>query len=58
MAIEQLYSTDELCEILGISKPTLWRLSKKGEAPRRVRIGKADRYRESDVKAFLEARVA
>ncbi len=49
----------ELLTILGISRATLWRLTREAEDfPRPIRVSRAAvGYLESDVRAYLERRV-
>ena len=46
-------SRDEVCTLLGISKPTLWRKTKDGEITA-TKIGRKVTYAESEVKRFME----
>lgn len=48
-------SVDKVCEMLDVSKPTLWRWEKSGYLLP-VRIGGKVRYKMSDVKRLLEER--
>jgi excisionase family DNA binding protein len=52
---DELMSPDQLAEALGISVRTLynWRSLRKG--PPGFRVGRAVRYRRSDVKTWLDA---
>ncbi|MFA7131644.1 MAG: helix-turn-helix domain-containing protein [Bacilli bacterium] len=52
---ERLYTTEEVCEILRCSKPTLHRWKRDGLIPF-VRIGTNIRYKESDLKKLLETK--
>lgn len=58
MAVEKLYSQREVLEILGISQPTLWRMGQAGQAPKKIKVGRTVKYRESDLKAFIKSRTA
>ena len=52
---DRLLKQDEVAEMLSVSIRTLeyWR-SKGNSGPRFVKVGKLARYRESDVKAYIE----
>jgi excisionase family DNA binding protein len=50
---EQLLTTNEACEFLRCSKPTLHRWKKEGIVPH-VRIGANIRYRKSDLQKIAE----
>lgn len=53
MALEKLLSPDELVELLGIPKRTIYNWRLRGEGPPAVRVGRHLRYRPSDVEAWL-----
>lgn len=46
------FSRDEVCEMLKISKPTLWAKTKAGEI-RATHIGRRVLYDEAEIKRFL-----
>jgi excisionase family DNA binding protein len=50
---EKLLTTNEACEFLRISKPTLHRWKKEGIVPH-VRFGSNIRYKESDLMNLLK----
>lgn len=50
---ERYLSRDEVCKLIGISKPTLWRKTKDGEI-KATTIGRKVTYAESEVKRFME----
>lgn len=54
---EKLYTTEEACEFLRCSKPTLHRWKKEGIVPF-VRIGVNIRYRESDLRNLINKKGA
>ena len=54
-AAETYPSVDKVCEMLDVSKPTLWRWEKSAYLVP-VRIGGKVRYKMSDVKRILEER--
>lgn len=51
--MEKLYTTDTLAELLQVSQRTIRRERKEGRLPF-VRVRGQIRYRESDVRAYLE----
>ena len=46
------FSRDEVCQMLNISKPTLWAKTKAGEI-RATHIGRRVLYDEAEIKRFL-----
>jgi excisionase family DNA binding protein len=52
---EQLFTVQEVAKRLAISIATVWRLSKSGDLPKPVRIGRSVRWRASDLQNHLEA---
>ena len=56
MSQEHLLTTDEVSEILGVSKSTLasWRRSRPDDLPF-IQDGRFIRYRESDVDEFIDS---
>jgi len=49
----------ELAEMLSISRPTLWRMEKKGELPKRKKLsdtGRAVGWLQSDIREWLDNR--
>ena len=49
----ELLKEEQVCRRLKIGRTTLWQLRRRGELPA-VHIGRAVRYRASDVRAFIE----
>jgi excisionase family DNA binding protein len=56
--IERLLSPEEVAEILGVPKGTLYKWRLVGEGPPAMRIGKHLRYRPGDLDAWLRSREA
>jgi excisionase family DNA binding protein len=50
---DELLTTRDLCEWLGISRLTLFRLRERGEGPPAYRIGKGMRYPRAGVERWL-----
>lgn len=50
---ERYLSRDEVCQLIGISKPTLWKKTRDGEI-KATTIGRRVTYAESEVKRFME----
>ena len=50
---ERYLSRDEVCQLIGISKPTLWKKTRDGEI-KATTIGRRVTYSESEVKRFME----
>lgn len=51
---EKLLDTEETAKILGLARQTLdvWRV--RGRGPRFIKVGRAVRYRESDLQSYLD----
>lgn len=52
--VERLLTTQELADLVGVPKATVYRWAHQGEGPVGIRIGKHRRYRLSDIEAWLE----
>ena len=50
---ERYLSRDEVCQLCGISKVTLWQKTKTGEI-KATNVGRRVTYAESEVKRFME----
>ena len=49
--------TNEVCDLVGVGRPTLWRWRKAGTFPAPVRLGpRAVGWRAEDVQAWIDAR--
>ena len=56
---DRILRVDEVCETIGVSRTTLWRMSRRGEFPRPLRITDYLRgWRASTVAEWLEGRQA
>jgi excisionase family DNA binding protein len=58
MKEQQLMTLAEMCELMGISESTAYYWRQIGKGPKGARIGKALRYRRSDVTAWLDEQFA
>ena len=54
--VDRLLTPDEVAEILGVPKTTLYRWRYHGEGPESMRIGRHLRYRAGAVEAFISQR--
>jgi len=53
----QIIRTQELADLLSVSKQTIWRLSKSGELPPKVKIsGRAVGWTWGSIRKFIEER--
>jgi predicted DNA-binding transcriptional regulator AlpA len=54
--MDNLLSSQRVCEILSISRTTLWRRVKSGQIPppRKAFQGAANRWRESEIEAVID----
>lgn len=58
---DRIIRPNELCEILGVSKPTLYRYISAGELPPRIKLsktGSAVGWRESTINEWLDEKEA
>ena len=53
MALEPLLTVRGVCDLLGVSKPTLYRLIHAGELVP-LRVSQSPRFTREDVRAYLE----
>ncbi len=49
-----MMSADEIANCLGISSRTVWRLKAKGDLPQSIKIGRAVRWKKSDIFEWIE----
>lgn len=55
--MSKLIRASELAKMLTVSKPTLWRMEKKGELPPKIRITeRISGWRTSDILKWIEER--
>lgn len=55
--MNKIIRASELAKKLSISKPTLWRMEKRGELPPKVQISKRiSGWRESDITDWMKSR--
>jgi excisionase family DNA binding protein len=51
--LEPLLTNGDVCELFGISKPTLYRLIRSGDLVP-IRVSRSLRFRPTDIRAYLE----
>jgi excisionase family DNA binding protein len=51
---ETLWSHEQAAAYLGIEEQTLYRLNSEGRGPRRYKVGRYNRYRKTDIDAWLD----
>lgn len=54
VALPRNYSIDEVAQILGVSKPLVYRLNGTGELPF-FKVGRLRRIRQADLESYIEA---
>jgi excisionase family DNA binding protein len=54
--VEKLLTPDDLAELCEVPVKTIYTWNSAGTAPRRIKVGKHVRYRESDVEQWLATR--
>ena len=52
---DPLFTVQEVAKRFSVSVATVWRLSKSGDIPQPVRIGRSVRWRASDLNDHLDA---
>lgn len=52
----QLLTTREVTALLKLDRSTLWDWTRKGRFPKPIKLGRATRYRRSDIEAWLASR--
>jgi excisionase family DNA binding protein len=53
-AAPMMMTADEIADCLQVSTRTIWRLKAKGDLPKSVNVGRAVRWRRSDILAWIE----
>ena len=54
---ERLLRCEEVVAMVGLSRPTLWRMQNRREFPRRLQVGaNSVRWRESEILEWIESR--
>lgn len=56
--MDRLMTVEELSDYLRVPKTTLYGWRYKGTGPPAIRVGRALRYRESDVERWLQSQTA
>lgn len=54
MDSENLVTLSAVCGYLNVSRTTLWRLSKRADFPKPIRIGRIIRYRISEIASYFK----
>ncbi len=49
-----LLTVDEVAELLGVSRRSVWRLSSGPDLPSPVKLGRSARWRRADIMAYVE----
>lgn len=55
---DKLLSPQELADYLGVPLATVYQMNSRGTGPRRIRVGKHVRYRQSEIEAYLDRQAA
>jgi len=55
---ERLITVDEVVRFTGLSVPTIYRHIRNGEFPKPIKLGRASRWVDSELVAWLEAKKA
>lgn len=56
MIENKFYTTQQMCELFGISQTTLWRYRELNQLPRSIKLGGKRRWLREDVDRFIERR--
>ena len=54
MAMEKMWTVDELAEFAGVSVTTLYHWRWEGKGPKAIKVGRYLRYPEGDIETWLE----
>lgn len=54
----KLLTPEELAEQVGVPLSTVYTWNSRGGGPRRVRVGKHCRYRQSDIDSWVESNLS
>ena len=53
----KILRTNELAELLSVSKPTLWRMQKRGDLPPKIKLSpRCVGWKEDDINVWLKLR--
>lgn len=55
---DRLLTWRQACQLLGVSRPTLWRWQDAGVVPKPIQIGGVPRFREAELRAVIERAAA
>lgn len=56
--LEPLLTSDDLAQLLRVSRRTIEAWAYRGTGPRITKVGRARRYRPSDVRSYLDGQAA
>ena len=51
-----MLSINQVCELLGICRTTLWSLRRSGQFPEGVQVGAQRRWRQGDIEAWIDTK--
>ncbi len=56
--MEKLLTTEQVAEVLGVPRATLWQWRSHGKGPKGLRVGRHVRYRATDIDRWIAAQLA
>ncbi len=57
MAIERLLTLKEVINLIGFKKATIYKYIKNGKFPKQIKIGKASRWKLSDIEKWINSHI-
>jgi len=55
---QRILRMPEVCDRLGVSRTTVWRMSRQGKLPRPIKIGSSSGWLEADIDKIIDAAIA